>query len=606
MNYFQKYIKYKSKYLNELNKIYGGSESTDKKGDNEDEGEVDERDEGEGDEEGEEGDEDEGKEDESDESNESNESKEDESEEDESDEDESDEDESDEDESDEDESDKESAIGHQENGKHFFSPGEVINKKYRVIKQLGAGHFSTVWEVHDITKKEGDLNFNVALKVLRSGRDHMADYEIEILEKIGDLEKNTMTLLDKFTINLDGQCTHKCLVFPILGNSLLTWLKRYNFKGLPIQMVKKIAFDVLTSINYIHQQGIIHTDLKPENILLSKQTTLSNEGFVKPDSSFMKRDEKNRLLLYDVDERNRIMECTPLAFVTDFGNACDNTDRCVPITTTEYRSPEAILEDINFTTATDMFSIGCIFFELLTGDYLFDVNGERDSESKNEKHLLMIFELMGQVGSLSSIQLPVSIQSEKIDDYFKKDRTVNFTNTLDIWGLQNILERKYKFDPIDALMIADFLNPMLQVDPVLRISAEDALKDPWLCEYSGGESCSAAAAAPSYLPKSETASASNHPSQLETASASAHPPQLETASASAHPAKLELTTVLVATAEPIKATTSAHSDLKGGNKLFKTYRSRNIKINRNRKRANSLYKYINILNRYKQTTLKNI
>lgn len=62
---------------------------------------------------------------------------------------------------------------------------------------------------------------------------------------------------------------HACMTFEVLGESLLSLMKRYNYKGIPQHIVKRIARQVLEGLDYLHREcGIVHTDLKPENVLV--------------------------------------------------------------------------------------------------------------------------------------------------------------------------------------------------------------------------------------------------------------------------------------------------------------------------------------------------
>lgn len=62
---------------------------------------------------------------------------------------------------------------------------------------------------------------------------------------------------------------HFVMVFEILGVNLLEIMKRYDYKGIPIPLVRRIAKQVLMGLDYLHRIcKIIHTDLKPENVIV--------------------------------------------------------------------------------------------------------------------------------------------------------------------------------------------------------------------------------------------------------------------------------------------------------------------------------------------------
>jgi serine/threonine-protein kinase SRPK3 len=99
--------------------------------------------------------------------------------------------------------------------------------------------------------------------------------EIKLLEKIAGANpshpgrQHIVSLLDHFE-HSGPNGIHICLVFEALGESVLSTIKRYQYRGLPIHIVKQITKQVLLGLDYLHREcGVIHTDLKPENVLIS-------------------------------------------------------------------------------------------------------------------------------------------------------------------------------------------------------------------------------------------------------------------------------------------------------------------------------------------------
>lgn len=80
---------------------------------------------------------------------------------------------------------------------------------------------------------------------------------------------HTVQLLNSF-IHSGPNGSHFIMVFEILGVNLLEIMKRYDYKGIPIPLVRRMAKQVLIGLDYLHRVcRIIHTDLKPENIIVS-------------------------------------------------------------------------------------------------------------------------------------------------------------------------------------------------------------------------------------------------------------------------------------------------------------------------------------------------
>ncbi|KAJ6598205.1 kinase-like domain-containing protein [Mycena vulgaris] len=162
-------------------------------------------------------------------------------------------------------------------GYHPVSIGDSFSdNRYVVVRKLGWGHFSTVWLARDV-----QMQRHVALKVVKSAPRYTetAVDEIKLLQRlVTSSDPNTpnshpgkshvISFLDHFR-HRGPNGTHVCMVFEVLGESLLGLIKRHQNKAVPIPLVKQIAKQVLLGLDYMHRYcDVIHTDLKPENVLI--------------------------------------------------------------------------------------------------------------------------------------------------------------------------------------------------------------------------------------------------------------------------------------------------------------------------------------------------
>mmetsp|Transcript_51479 Transcript_51479/g.110284 ORF Transcript_51479/g.110284 Transcript_51479/m.110284 type:complete len:649 (+) Transcript_51479:70-2016(+) len=489
------------------------------------------------------------------------------------------------------ESDDEGEDGYVVGGYHRVAIGETYNDRYKTVAKLGWGHFSTVWLCEDLKVKG-----YAAMKVQKSARHYTeAAYdEIAILSKasqaapIDGKQTGVVELFDNFEhigthVGSNGQAAkHICMVFEVMGPNVLALIKQYNFKGVPMSLVRKVAKDILVGLRHIHAVGIIHTDLKPENVLVAcplnvpvdkKGVPLLNEAPVgaPPDAASSKpshqvgsdgssgsddedhkhgrsrkrsprkdglwemppfvrgelkpsRSDPTLISSYGGNAQELMLKlrmpyhhkleqkeqkstsksvktvkrqdgrCFPKQVdidriragdvalfshpdvfykVADLGNACW-VDRHFSddIQTRQYRSPEVII-GAGYDCSADIWSLGCMLFELATGDYLFDPKASEEYP-RDEDHLALTIELMGKLPSY------IIKKGTKSKAFFNPRGELRHIKTLNGWGLADVLTQKYKQNAQEAVGFAAFLTEMLSLDPSRRKTAPELLRHAWL------------------------------------------------------------------------------------------------------------------------------
>lgn len=405
---------------------------------------------------------------------------------------------------------------------------------YTVIRKLGFGHFSTVWLCSHKLEREK----YVAVKVVKSVHmcANMAREEIKLLNQLVNIEpkhegrKYIIEMMDYYHVNsVNGK--HICIAFELMGPSLLHLITQSQYQGIYEGAVKSIIRQVLMGLTYLHDKcKVIHTDLKPENILIKvndayiknmvdKATRYNELGIPMPrsyitsecyESQSFESHVTNSYVSpeYDGDHVVRSSSFPRLSDLTtietevhhgrrghskkelyvspkievkiaDMGNACWTNDKIQgTIQTKQYRALEVLL-DSDYDLPADIWSVGCIAFELSTGEFLFNPRNTQNY-SASEDHILLIYELLGGIPSY------ISSRGRKSSRYF--DSTGNLKicplQLLHIWKTEDVLVEKYDWKRVDAIPFASMINAMIEPDPELRVTAENALQMQWLKEAS--------------------------------------------------------------------------------------------------------------------------
>jgi len=181
----------------------------------------------------------------------------------------------------------------------------------------------------------------------------------------------------------------------------------------------------------------------------------------------------NPTLLTEVCKLDLFDHPTVAFKVADLGNACWVTKHFSDdIQTRQYRSPETII-NAGYDTSADIWSLACMIFELVTGDYLFDPKASEEYP-RDEDHLALFVELLGPIPP------KLASRSRRAYTYFNRKYELRHIKSLRYWGLEDVLQQKYHMHPVEAKSLASFLLPMLRLNPEERSTANAMLSHPWL------------------------------------------------------------------------------------------------------------------------------
>lgn len=347
--------------------------------------------------------------------------------------------------------------------------GQEEGRKYVVLDLLGSGTFGQVVKCQNLANQSV-----VAVKVVKAKPAYLNQSlsEVKLLEFLNQNSRSGsfIRLLDTFMHR-----EHLCLVFEILASNLYELIKQNQFHGLSMKLVKSLTRQLLDACGQLKNFQIIHCDLKPENILLCQ-----------PDKPDIK--------------------------IIDFGSACFRRQTIYSyIQSRFYRSPEVIL-GLPYTESIDMWSLGCIVGELFLGLPMFPGSSEYNQ-------LFKIIDMLGNpprhmidVGRNSLnyfIKTPAAEANEKPTyklktheeylefvrvskgkediskaelpnkNYFNhrllKDIILNYKMPSRKMT-QSMIDKEYR----DRHLLVDFLSKVLNLNPLERLTPQEALKHPFV------------------------------------------------------------------------------------------------------------------------------
>ena len=299
-----------------------------------------------------------------------------------------------------------------------------------------------------------------------------AHIEISVLESLGRVDPEGR----HHCVRLRRHFMHRghvCLVFDKLGLSLFDFLRKNSYQPFPVALVAHFGAQLLGAMQFMHSQKLVHTDLKPENILLQ-------------DSTYEKQ---------PAAPGSKVLTKVPTSssiWLIDFGSATwEEQYHSSVVSTRHYRAPEVIL-GLGWSYPCDVWSLGCILLELLTGEALFQTH-------ENLEHLAMMEVVLGPI--------PGSVACRADHHARKYFRSPGYTELR--WpegsSSRDSVREVRKQQALGALVAArvppalapeltDLLAAMLRFDPRHRITAAQALQHPFFAAVAAAPQAGASAA----------------------------------------------------------------------------------------------------------------
>ncbi|MFM0516799.1 MULTISPECIES: serine/threonine protein kinase [Caballeronia] len=223
--------------------------------------------------------------------------------------------------------------------------GDTLNSRFVLEECLGIGGMGTVYKALDLRKLEAsDRRPYVAIKVLnlqfRGNPKSLIALQREARKAQQLAHRNIVTVYD---FDRDGQIVYLTMEY-LSGQPLSRLLRNPNFKGMPFSEVFPIFKGMANALAYAHERGFVHCDFKPPNVFLTDTSEVKVIDF-----------GISRVIQRPEEETE--------ATVFDPGS--------LGAMTPAYASPE-MMEHREPDPRDDIYALGCITYELLTGKHPFD------------------------------------------------------------------------------------------------------------------------------------------------------------------------------------------------------------------------------------------
>nr|BAB61877.1 cyclin-dependent kinase 1 [Acrosiphonia duriuscula] len=296
----------------------------------------------------------------------------------------------------------------------------LIHGRYEKIEKLGEGTYGKVYKARDSKTDQVVALKKCRLQLDAEGVPPTTIREVSLLQVLSR-SNHVVKLLGVEQIEEDGKVV-LYLIFEYLQHDLKKFMdfkKKEKHNPLQPELVKPYLFQLIRGMAFMHQHGVMHRDLKPQNLL--------------------------------VDPKTNVLKIADLGLGRVFALPCKAYTH--EIVTLWYRAPEVLLGTKIYSLPVDVWSIGCIFAEMVKGIPFFPADCEI-------AQLFMIFQVLGTPNEEVWPGVTSLRDWHMYPQWQPMDLHTHLEGLLDHQG-------------------CDLLKKMLVYNPNKRIPAKQAMKHPY-------------------------------------------------------------------------------------------------------------------------------
>ncbi|KAL5103826.1 Cyclin-dependent kinase 1 [Taenia crassiceps] len=286
---------------------------------------------------------------------------------------------------------------------------DYVLSKYAKIGKIGEGTSGTVYKC--LCRKSGQLKAMKRIGLAKFGNGIPSSATLSSLEQVIRDRSQLYLIFEYLPVDLGRHLHLTC-----------------KDCGLPPEIVKSFVYQMLQALQHCHARHIIHRDIKPANVL--------------------------------VDAGRNIVKLADFGLARPFGYPPRALSEGV--VSLWYRAPELLLGETVYCCGVDMWSMGCVFAEMVTGATLFRGDSEMDQ-------LLCIFRMKG-------------VPTEESWPGVTKLRNYD-SQSFPSWRTNRLCSEEKIVRAFEAEGL-DLLTALLLYDPSSRIDAQQALSHPYFADFN--------------------------------------------------------------------------------------------------------------------------